>query len=648
MEGPGLEARCVFVQSARFAFGQERGTNGRGPNQAAAPIQSDRVYTLSGDRHGSAAPSRPGNDWRQGNIPGASRCADCSAETLMNKMKGLRILALVAVGVSCHLDKLLNGGGGGARPLSNGTPVGLMFSSIPRAPHAGPLGPVQVSVVDSGGQPVAGVDSITVTIALGSNPGGAPLGGTPNAHPARGVATFADLRLDRAASGYVLTATASGLASATSDTFTVMPGPAVRLTFTVEPNSPVSQGNAVTPPVAVTALDSLGNTATNFTGTVRLALRQNGNTVNGGLSGATATAVRGVATFGNLQINNAGSYTLTAAFGGAAPVAESAPFTVAPPGPPPPPTGNIALTTATTGSNPPSGYTVSVDGTSAGTIGINDSITISPVPAGTHNVALGDVPTTCAVTGDNPVGVDVPAAGTAHAAFVVTCGAPPSPPPPAPGPYLLFTDEPVITQAGQPMNTVRVTVYDAAGNQDRTYTGPVTLSIGFNPSGGTLTGGGTITMDLGLGGVVQWERISIDQPGFGYTLHATSPGLRDAFSDPLDITAGPPPSANGANGLGFFSQPATVHAGDVIASLRVGALGPGGVVISAYSGPVWISLGTNPSGATLTGTRRLMAVNGFVTFSDLKIDKPGTGFILRATAWPLNYTLSKPFDVIAP
>jgi hypothetical protein len=196
------------------------------------------------------------------------------------------------------------------------------------------------------------------------------------------------------------------------------------------------------------------------------------------------------------------------------------------------------------------------------------------------------------------------------------------------------------------MQPVRVTVYDAAGTQDRTYTGPVTLSIGFNPSGGTLTGGGTITMDLGLGGVVQWERISIDKPGFGYTLHATSPGLREAFSDPLDITAGPPPPPNGANGLGFFSQPTTTRAGDIIApGLRVGALGPGGVVASAYNGPVWISLGKNPTGATLTGTRRLIAVNGFVTFSDLRIDKPGTGFILRATAWPLNYTLSAPFDV---
>ena len=85
--------------------------------------------------------------------------------------------------------------------------------------------------------------------------------------------------------------------------------------------------------------------------------------------------------------------------------------------------------------------------------------------------------------------------------------------------------------------------------------------------------------------------------------------------------------------------------GASIVPLRVGALGPGGVVATAYSGPIWISLDANSTGATLSGTRHLFAVNGFVTFSDLRIDKPGTGYTLRVTAWPLNYKQSIPFDV---
>src|SRR5256885_6415648 len=209
MEGPGCRShpRCV------------------------APIQRDGIHTLSGPRHVSTGR-------RAEATAGRSTASDVRAGAVIASakptMRTLRILALIAVGVSCHLDKLLNGGGGTARPLSHGTPVGLVFSSLPRAPRAGPLGPVQVSVVDSGDQPVAGADSITVTIAL-ANPPGATLRGTPNAQPARGIATFSDLRLDRATSGYALTAAASGLPSVTSDTFTVVPGPAAQLTFTVEP-----------------------------------------------------------------------------------------------------------------------------------------------------------------------------------------------------------------------------------------------------------------------------------------------------------------------------------------------------------------------------------------------------------------------------
>ena len=56
----------------------------------------------------------------------------------------------------------------------------------------------------------------------------------------------------------------------------------------IEPGSTVhtdGQGDVVTPPVVVTVFDSLDNKATDFTGVVSLALRQNGNAVNGALSG---------------------------------------------------------------------------------------------------------------------------------------------------------------------------------------------------------------------------------------------------------------------------------------------------------------------------------------------------------------------------
>jgi len=145
-----------------------------------------------------------------------------------------------------------------------------------------------------------------------------------------GVATFSDLRIDKAASGYTLAATASGLAADRSTPFTVGPGPASVLVFMVQPHNTAPLA-AIQPPVQVTAFDAFGNQASDFTGTVRIALGHNGSlSGSASLSGTTnQSAVKGVATFSDLSINQASVtyYTLTAAFGTGTPVVESASFT---------------------------------------------------------------------------------------------------------------------------------------------------------------------------------------------------------------------------------------------------------------------------------------------------------------------------------
>jgi len=152
-----------------------------------------------------------------------------------------------------------------------------------------------------------------------------------------GVATFANLRLDKAASGYTLTAAAPELHPDTSGAFSVMPAPPTELAFTVQPTATM-QDSAIKPPVQVTAYDSLGNKATNFAGSIRLGIGTDGSvSKNAGIAGAVASAVAGVATFPDVRINQVGvGYTLTAAFGTAAPVDTSVAFDITP-GPPPPP-----------------------------------------------------------------------------------------------------------------------------------------------------------------------------------------------------------------------------------------------------------------------------------------------------------------------
>ena len=145
-------------------------------------------------------------------------------------MKNLCVLALVALIASCHFDKLLTGGG--ETPLSHDPPAGLAFGAAPGNARAGqPLTPVVVTVVDSAGTRVAGADTL-ITIALGPGPS-ATLSGTLTAHAVNGAARFGDLTIDKAGTGYTLTATVAGLKPDTSAAFDVTGPPPTTGNLTV-------------------------------------------------------------------------------------------------------------------------------------------------------------------------------------------------------------------------------------------------------------------------------------------------------------------------------------------------------------------------------------------------------------------------------
>src|SRR2546427_303030 len=108
----------------------------------------------------------------------------------------------------------------------SGAATKLGFTGQPtNVAAAQPITPaVQVAVQDAVGNSVLGATD-AVTVALGSNPSGGTLGGTMTVSASQGIATFADLRIDRPGSGYTLLASAAGLSGATSTPF------AVTLTF---------------------------------------------------------------------------------------------------------------------------------------------------------------------------------------------------------------------------------------------------------------------------------------------------------------------------------------------------------------------------------------------------------------------------------
>jgi subtilase family serine protease len=143
-----------------------------------------------------------------------------------------------------------------------------------------------------------------VTLAVANNPGDDVLGGTITVAVQEGIATFSNLMLDRAASGYTLIVNAGGTALATTTAITVAPAAAAQLVVIAEPTNRVMAGVAFSLIVAVE--DIFGNLETSFSGNVSASLK--GGPGKGTLSGARSVAVNdGRAVFSGLLLKAGGT-----------------------------------------------------------------------------------------------------------------------------------------------------------------------------------------------------------------------------------------------------------------------------------------------------------------------------------------------------
>jgi len=196
--------------------------------------------------------------------------------------------------------------------VTAGAATKLVFTVQPAAVTAGSsITPaVGVSVEDAQGN-VVPTAANQVTIAIGTNPSSGTLAGPTQVTAVAGLATFSNLSINKVGAGYTLMASATGLTSMISSAFNVTVGLPSKLAFTVQPTN-VTAGSLITPSVQVSIEDALGNLVTTANNSVSMAIGTNPS--GGVLSGTTPiTAVAGVATFSDLNINNSGvGYTLAA------------------------------------------------------------------------------------------------------------------------------------------------------------------------------------------------------------------------------------------------------------------------------------------------------------------------------------------------
>jgi hypothetical protein len=207
---------------------------------------------------------------------------------------------------------------------------------------------------------------------------------------------------------------------------------------------------------------------------------------------------------------------------------------------------------------------------------------------------------------------------------------------------LAFTTQPGggavgVAWAVQPI----IAVQDASGNTVTTSTASVTLAIGTNPGGGTLTCSGGLTKSA-VAGVAAFSGCKIDKAGVGYTLTATSSGLTGATSALFTI------SSLTAVKLAFVTQPARgTPAGAFAGQPVVAVQDVNGVTDTTSTASITLAIGTNPGGGSLTCSGGLTknAVSGIAAFGGCKISAFGVGYTLVASAAALTPATSAQFDV---
>ena len=123
----------------------------------------------------------------------------------------------------------------------------------------------------------------TVSIALANNPGGASLGGTLSTTASQGVVNFPGLTLTKAASGYTLQVSSTGLAGSVTSALSVTSAAASGLLIVQEPSSVVVNAGFT---LVAEIVDAYGNVVTSANNSVSIAL---GN----GPSGAKLGGING-------------------------------------------------------------------------------------------------------------------------------------------------------------------------------------------------------------------------------------------------------------------------------------------------------------------------------------------------------------------
>ena len=535
--------------------------------------------------------------------------------------------------------------------VTAGAPTTLVFGQPPTGTASGAIinPPVTVLLKDGSGNLTTSTAAVTLSIAAGSPPG-AVLGGTVTVNAVNGVATFADLTLDKTGA-YTLTAFAPGAIPAvtpvTSGSFTITAGRPNTIVFTSQPTDTVA-GAVINSPSGVAAVvkDVNGNPVAG----VSVTLTPTTGTLNG--TATIVTDANGKAAFTDLSIDKSSTIKLLASVAGVAPLASNS-FTVAA-GPATTltfTTQPAATTVAGTAINSPGAVTVTATDAQGNPVsGVSVTLALSGGPgalAGTttvstdsngkatfSNLSVNKTGSSYLLTASAPGVLPTAPTPVTSSSFAIAAGTPST---------LTFSTQPAVSAVADSIlrspGGVVVTATDAKGNPVSSVTITVALI------GGAFTPSSTTTISTDGNGKAAFSNLSVDTVGTGYKITASAPGVLPTAPTPVTssafaITQGAPAT------ISFVQQPSTTPAGTAIAPpISVLVTDSGGNPVSGASVTVTLSGGTG----TLKGTQTLPTGDGtggttlgVASFSTLSVNKVGTSYVLTAAtpgADPANSNL---------
>jgi hypothetical protein len=189
---------------------------------------------------------------------------------------------------------------------------------------------------------------------------------------------------------------------------------------------------------------------------------------------------------------------------------------------------------------------------------------------------------------------------------------------------LAFAVQPSNALAGNILTpAITVQIQDSLGNLITSETRSVTIAIGTNPGGGTLSG--TLTV-AAVGGVATFNDLSISAPGVGYTLQATSGVLTGATSTSFNILPGGSTGTIITTGSGNWSSTVAdaPWPGGIIPSLSDNVVIADGhsvtIDVAAVCANLTVGQGTSGQLQFEATTARTLSVTGDVTI------RPGAVF----------------------